>query len=123
MNPILPALAAGFLINGLLVASLLSGAPAEAAALRSPASPETSLLRLAGPCDEAGANAQGSSLLLHRAAGTPGFSIVMRSCAATGNANLVTGLTNLIGTRHAYDLNSRLITAAGQPPFSLTETH
>ena len=79
--------------------------------------------------NEAGLAAQGGNMLLQTAssgapvAGNPGvtgFGTVMQGFVETSNVNIVTEITNLITAQRAYEMNSKVITAADEMMSTLT---
>ncbi|MBV8912900.1 MAG: flagellar basal-body rod protein FlgG [Acetobacteraceae bacterium] len=86
-------------------------------------------LQLANFANEAGLEAQGDNLFLASGAsgnpvtGTPGsagFGSVMQGFVETSNVNVVTEITSLITAQRAYEMNSKVITAADQMQQTLT---
>jgi flagellar basal-body rod protein FlgG len=73
--------------------------------------------------NEAGLDAQGGNLFLETAAsgpptladpGQPGFGTIMQGYVEASNVDPVTEITNLITAQRAYEMNSKVITAADQ---------
>jgi flagellar basal-body rod protein FlgG len=73
--------------------------------------------------DEAGLNAVGSNLFLQTAAsgaaqagvpGSPGYGTIQQGYLETSNVNSVDEITNLITAQRAYEMNSKVVTAADQ---------
>jgi flagellar basal-body rod protein FlgG len=73
--------------------------------------------------DEAGLNAVGNNLFLQTAAsgapqagvpGSPGYGTIQQGYLETSNVNSVAEITNLITAQRAYEMNSKVITAADQ---------
>ncbi len=86
-------------------------------------------LQLAVFPNDAGLAAQGENLYLQTAASgapvtgnpaSPGFGSVMQGFIETSNVNVVSEITNLITAQRAYEMNSRVITAADQMMSTLT---
>jgi flagellar basal-body rod protein FlgG len=86
-------------------------------------------LQLAVFPNEAGLDAQGDNLLIETAASgnpvtgapaSPGFGSVMQGFVETSNVNVVTEITNLITAQRAYEMNSKVITAANEMLSTLT---
>jgi flagellar basal-body rod protein FlgG len=86
-------------------------------------------LQLAVFPNDAGLDAQGDNLLLQTAASgapvtgapaSPGFGSVMQGFVETSNVNVVTEITNLITAQRAYEMNSKVITAANEMLSTLT---
>ena len=78
---------------------------------------------------EAGLEAQGSNLSVETAAsgapvagnpGITGFGTVMQGFVENSNVNIVTEITNLITAQRAYEMNSKVITAADEMMSTLT---
>src|ERR1022692_2080993 len=79
--------------------------------------------------NEAGLVAQGSNLLLQTSAsgapvagnpGITGFGTVLQGFVEGSNVNIVTEITNLITAQRAYEMNSKVITAADEMMTTLT---
>jgi flagellar basal-body rod protein FlgG len=79
--------------------------------------------------NEAGLDAQGGNILVQSAAsgapvagnpGVTGFGTVMQGFVETSNVNIVTEITNLITAQRAYEMNSKVITAADEMMTTLT---
>lgn len=79
--------------------------------------------------NEAGLDAQGSNLLLQTSAsgapvagnpGITGFGTVLQGFVEGSNVNIVTEITNLITAQRAYEMNSKVITAADEMMSTLT---
>jgi flagellar basal-body rod protein FlgG len=79
--------------------------------------------------NEAGLDAQGDNLLLQTSAsgapvagnpGVTGFGTVMQGFIESSNVNIVTEITNLITAQRAYEMNSKVITAADEMMSTLT---
>ncbi len=79
--------------------------------------------------NEAGLDAQGNNLLLQTSAsgapvagnpGITGFGTVLQGFVETSNVNIVTEITNLITAQRAYEMNSKVITAADEMMSTLT---
>ncbi len=79
--------------------------------------------------NEAGLSAQGDNLLLQTSAsgapvagnpGVTGFGTVMQGFIESSNVNIVTEITNLITAQRAYEMNSKVITAADEMMSTLT---
>src|ERR1700761_3213422 len=79
--------------------------------------------------NEAGLAAQGGNMLLQTAAsgapvagnpGITGFGTVMQGFIESSNVNIVTEITNLITAQRAYEMNSKVITAADEMMSTLT---
>jgi flagellar basal-body rod protein FlgG len=79
--------------------------------------------------NEAGLDAQGDNLYLQTAAsgapvagnpGITGFGTVMQGFVESSNVNIVTEITNLITAQRAYEMNSKVITAADEMMSTLT---
>jgi flagellar basal-body rod protein FlgG len=79
--------------------------------------------------NEAGLDAQGGNMMLQSAAsgapvagnpGITGFGTVMQGFIETSNVNIVTEITNLITAQRAYEMNSKVITAADEMMTTLT---
>ena len=79
--------------------------------------------------NEAGLAAQGDNLLLQTSAsgapvagnpGITGFGTVMQGFVETSNVNIVSEITNLITAQRAYEMNSKVITAANEMMSTLT---
>jgi flagellar basal-body rod protein FlgG len=79
--------------------------------------------------NEAGLDAQGSNILLQTSAsgapvagnpGITGFGTVMQGFVESSNVNIVTEITNLITAQRAYEMNSKVITAADEMMSTLT---
>lgn len=79
--------------------------------------------------NEAGLEAQGSNLSVETAAsgapvagnpGITGFGTVMQGFVENSNVNIVTEITNLITAQRAYEMNSKVITAADEMMSTLT---
>jgi flagellar basal-body rod protein FlgG len=79
--------------------------------------------------NEAGLDAQGDNLLLQTSAsgapvagnpGITGFGTVMQGFIESSNVNIVTEITNLITAQRAYEMNSKVITAADEMMSTLT---
>ena len=79
--------------------------------------------------NEAGLDAQGSNILLQTSAsgapvagnpGITGFGTMMQGFVETSNVNIVTEITNLITAQRAYEMNSKVITAADEMMSTLT---
>jgi flagellar basal-body rod protein FlgG len=73
--------------------------------------------------NEAGLNAVGGNLFLQTAAsgapqagvpGSPGYGTIQQGYLETSNVNSVDEITNLITAQRAYEMNSKVITAADQ---------
>ena len=73
--------------------------------------------------NEAGLNATGGNILLETAAsgspqagvpGSPGYGTVQQGFLETSNVNSVNEITSLITAQRAYEMNSKVITAADQ---------
>jgi flagellar basal-body rod protein FlgG len=73
--------------------------------------------------NESGLNAVGSNLFLQTAAsgapqagvpGSPGYGTIQQGYLETSNVNSVDEITNLITAQRAYEMNSKVITAADQ---------
>ena len=86
-------------------------------------------LQLAAFPNPAGLDAQGGNLMLATAASgnpvtaqpsSPGFGSVMQGAVETSNVNVVTEITNLITAQRAYEMNSKVITAADEMMSTLT---
>ena len=86
-------------------------------------------LQLAVFPNQAGLDAQGDNLLIQTAASgnpvtgapaSPGFGSVMQGFVETSNVNVVTEITNLITAQRAYEMNSKVITAANEMLSTLT---
>ena len=86
-------------------------------------------LQLASFANDAGLDAQGQNLLRASAASgqpvtgapsAPGFGSVMQGFVETSNVNVVSEITNLITAQRAYEMNSKVITAADQMQSTLT---
>ena len=86
-------------------------------------------LQLATFPNDAGLEAQGGNLLLASSASgaavtgvpaSPGFGSVMQGFVETSNVNVVSEITNLISAQRAYEMNSKVITAADQMQSTLT---
>jgi flagellar basal-body rod protein FlgG len=82
--------------------------------------------------NEAGLSAQGGNMLLQTAAsgapvagnpGITGFGTVMQGFVESSNVNIVTEITNLITAQRAYEMNSKVITAADEMMSTLTNLH
>lgn len=78
---------------------------------------------LATFANEAGLDSQGSNLYLETAAsgaaqtGTPGstgFGVVSQGTLETSNVNAVTEITSLISAQRAYEMNSKVVSAADE---------
>jgi flagellar basal-body rod protein FlgG len=79
--------------------------------------------------NEAGLAAQGDNLFQQTAAsgapvagnpGVTGFGTVMQGFVETSNVNVVSEITNLITAQRAYEMNSKVITAANEMMSTLT---
>ena len=79
--------------------------------------------------NEAGLDAQGDNLFLQTAAsgapvagnpGVTGYGTVMQGFIENSNVNIVTEITNLITAQRAYEMNSKVITAADDMMSTLT---
>ena len=79
--------------------------------------------------NEAGLDAQGSNLLLQTSAsgapvagnpGITGFGSVLQGFVEGSNVNIVAEITNLITAQRAYEMNSKVITAADEMMSTLT---
>src|SRR3984957_15172689 len=79
--------------------------------------------------NEAGLDAQGDNLYLQTAAsgapiagnpGITGFGTVMQGFVESSNVNIGTEITNLITAQRAYEMNSKVITAADEMMSTLT---
>jgi flagellar basal-body rod protein FlgG len=86
-------------------------------------------LQLATFANVAGLEATGSNLLIASAASgdpvtgvpaSPGFGSVQQGFIETSNVNVVTEITNLITAQRAYEMNSKVITAADEMQSTLT---
>ena len=73
--------------------------------------------------NEAGLNAVGNNLFLQTAAsgapqagvpGSPGYGTIQQGYLETSNVNSVDEITNLITAQRAYEMNSKVVTAADQ---------
>jgi len=80
-------------------------------------------LQLATFLNEAGLDAQGDNLLVESAAsgpptlanpGQPGYGAVLQGYTEASNVDPVSEITNLIVAQRAYEMNSKVITAADQ---------
>jgi flagellar basal-body rod protein FlgG len=89
-------------------------------------------LQLAVFPNEAGLSAQGGNIYLQTAAsgapvaGNPaltGYGTVMQGFSESSNVNIVTEITNLITAQRAYEMNSKVITAADEMMSTLTNLH
>jgi flagellar basal-body rod protein FlgG len=79
--------------------------------------------------NQAGLEAQGDNMLLQTSAsgapvagnpGAAGFGTVMQGFVESSNVNIVTEITNLITAQRAYEMNSKVITAADEMMSTLT---
>jgi flagellar basal-body rod protein FlgG len=79
--------------------------------------------------NEAGLEAQGDNLLLQSSAsgapvagnpGITGFGTVVQGFIESSNVNIVSEITNLITAQRAYEMNSKVITAADEMMSTLT---
>ena len=86
-------------------------------------------IQLATFPNETGLEAQGDNLFLASGAsgnaatgvpGSTGFGTVMQGFVESSNVNVVTEITNLITAQRAYEMNSKVITAADQMQQTLT---
>jgi len=77
----------------------------------------------------AGLDAQGGNMFVQTAAsgapvagnpGTAGFGTVMQGFVESSNVNIVSEITNLITAQRAYEMNSKVITAADEMMSTLT---
>jgi flagellar basal-body rod protein FlgG len=82
--------------------------------------------------NDAGLDAMGSNLFLQTSAsgapvagnpGITGFGTVMQGFVESSNVNIVTEITNLITAQRAYEMNSKVITAADEMMTTLTNLH
>jgi flagellar basal-body rod protein FlgG len=89
-------------------------------------------LQLAVFPNGAGLSAEGDNLFLQTAAsgdpvtgtpGSPGFGTTMQGFLESSNVNVVSEITSLITAQRAYEMNSQVITAAGQMLSTLTNLH
>ena len=80
-------------------------------------------LQLSTFFNEAGLDAQGNNLYMESAAsgpatdgnpGAPGYGVVMQGYTEASNVDPVSEITNLIVAQRAYEMNSKVITAADQ---------
>lgn len=80
-------------------------------------------LQIANFFNEAGLDAQGGNLFLESAAsgppalstpGQPGFGVIMEGYTEASNVDPVSEITNLIAAQRAYEMNSKVVTAADQ---------
>ena len=71
--------------------------------------------------NEAGLDAIGNNLLLQTpASGQPGYGSLLQGFLESSNVNVVSEITNLISAQRAYEMNSKVVTAADEMSSTLS---